>query len=76
MTRKPEPQERRNVWKAKTTGKKEYLENQKPEERRNVCKAETTGKKECSESQNQRKEGMFGKPKPQEGGMIGKQNHR
>ncbi len=66
MFGKPRPQERRNVWKAKTTGKKECSESQnqrkegmfgkpKPQERRNVRKAKTTGKKECSESQNNRK---------------------
>jgi hypothetical protein len=58
MTRKPEPQERRNDRKAKTAGKKECSESQnhrkvgmfgkpKPQERRNVRKAKATGKKEC-----------------------------
>jgi hypothetical protein len=58
MFGKLKPQESRNVWKAKTTGKKECSESQnhrnvgmfgkpKPQERRNVRKAKATGKKEC-----------------------------
>jgi hypothetical protein len=57
MFGKSKPQERRNVRKAKTTGKKECSESQneriegmfgkpKPQVRRNVQKAKTTGKKE------------------------------
>ncbi len=57
MFGKPKPQERKNVRKAKTKGKKECSESQnhrkegmfgkpKPQERRIDQKARTTGKKE------------------------------